>query len=74
MQTAPGPCRLEDRANNFTAMRIGFAVLLLYGHALMLPQGLPTTGACAPVWTVCSRCAAPARFRAEPRSVTRLRL
>lgn len=45
MRTAPGHGRLEDRANNFTAMRIGFAVLILYGHALMLPQGLPMTGA-----------------------------
>lgn len=47
MQTAPGHGRLEDRSNNFTAMRIGFAVLILYGHALMLPQGLPMNGAWA---------------------------
>lgn len=47
MPTAKGHGRLEDRSNNFTAMRIGFAVLILYGHALMLPQGLPMTGAWA---------------------------
>ena len=47
MKNALGHGRLEDRANNFTAMRIGFAVLILYGHALMLPQGLPMTGAWA---------------------------
>ncbi len=44
---ARGHRRLEDRSNNFTAMRIGFAVLILYGHALMLPQGLPMEGAWA---------------------------
>lgn len=44
MPTAKGHGRLEDRSNNFTAMRIGFAVLILYVHALMLPQGLPMTG------------------------------
>lgn len=37
--------RLEDRANNFTAIRIGFAFLVLAGHAIMLPIGLPITGA-----------------------------
>ncbi len=47
MPTAKGHGRLEDRSNNFTAMRIGFAVLILYGHALMLPQGLPMNGAWA---------------------------
>ena len=47
MPTAPGHGRLEDRSNNFTAIRIGFAVLILYGHALMLPQGLPMSGAWA---------------------------
>jgi len=36
--------RLEDRANNFTAIRIGFAFLVLAGHAIMLPMGLPITG------------------------------
>lgn len=36
--------RLEDRRNTFTAIRIGFAFLVLYGHALMLPNGLPMTG------------------------------
>ena len=36
--------RLEDRSNSFTAIRIGFAFLVLYGHAIMLPQGLPVTG------------------------------
>lgn len=37
--------RLEDRANNFTAIRIFFAFLVLAGHAVMLPMGLPITGA-----------------------------
>jgi len=37
--------RLEDRANNFTAIRIGLAVLVLAGHAIMLPMGLPINGA-----------------------------
>ena len=36
--------RLEDRSNSFTAIRIGFAFLVLYGHAIMLPQGLPIEG------------------------------
>lgn len=36
--------RLEDRRNSFTAIRIGFAFLVLYGHALMLPNGLPMSG------------------------------
>ncbi len=40
-----GHGRLEDRANNFTAIRIGFAFLVLAGHAIMLPMGLPITGA-----------------------------
>lgn len=39
--------RIEDRSNNFTALRIGFALLIVYGHALMLPVGLPITGAWA---------------------------
>lgn len=37
--------RLEDRANNFTAIRTAFAFLVLAGHAIMLPIGLPITGA-----------------------------
>lgn len=39
-----GHGRLEDRANNFTAIRIGFALFVLFGHAIMLPMGLPITG------------------------------
>jgi len=39
--------RIEDRSNNFTALRIGFALLIVYGHAIMLPMGLPITGAWA---------------------------
>lgn len=39
--------RIEDRCNNFTAIRLGFALLIVYGHALMLPVGLPVTGAWA---------------------------
>lgn len=39
--------RLEDRANNFTALRLGFALVIVYGHAVMLPVGLPLTGAWA---------------------------
>ena len=39
-----GHGRLEDHANNFTAIRIGFAFLVLGGHAIMLPMGLPITG------------------------------
>lgn len=42
---ADGHGRLEDHANNFTAIRIGFAMLVLFGHAIMLPMGLPITGA-----------------------------
>ncbi|WP_394692765.1 acyltransferase family protein [Hyphobacterium sp.] len=36
--------RLEDRANNFTAIRTAFAFLVLAGHAIMLPIGLPIYG------------------------------
>ncbi len=36
--------RLEDKANNFTAMRIIFALMVLYAHALLIPQGLPYVG------------------------------
>jgi len=36
--------RLEDRANNFTAIRTAFAFLVLAGHAIMLPMGLPIYG------------------------------
>jgi peptidoglycan/LPS O-acetylase OafA/YrhL len=36
---------LEDKTNTFTALRIGFALLILYGHAIMIPIGLPITGA-----------------------------
>jgi peptidoglycan/LPS O-acetylase OafA/YrhL len=36
--------RLEDRSNNFTAIRTAFALLVLLGHAIMLPMGLPIHG------------------------------
>jgi peptidoglycan/LPS O-acetylase OafA/YrhL len=36
--------RLEDRANNFTAIRTAFALVVLLGHAIMIPMGLPITG------------------------------
>ncbi|WP_323761607.1 acyltransferase [Maricaulis sp.] len=42
-----GHGHLDDKANNFTAMRIAFALIVLYGHALMIPLGLPFTGAWA---------------------------
>lgn len=37
--------RLESRENNFTAIRTAFALLVLAGHAIMLPMGLPIHGA-----------------------------
>ncbi|MAK64357.1 MAG: hypothetical protein CMF75_06385 [Maricaulis sp.] len=40
-----GMGRLEDKSNNFTAMRILFALMVLYAHALIIPQGLPYVGA-----------------------------
>ena len=40
-----GMGRLEDKSNNFTAMRILFALMVLYAHALIIPQGLPFVGA-----------------------------
>jgi len=40
----PGHARLEDKSNTFTALRIGFALLILYGHAIMIPIGLPIYG------------------------------
>lgn len=36
--------RLEDKSNNFTAMRIVFALVVLYGHAILIPLGKPYTG------------------------------
>ncbi len=42
-----GHGHLEEKANNFTAMRILFALIVLYGHALMIPLGLPYVGAWA---------------------------
>ncbi|GJL98191.1 MAG: acyltransferase [Hyphobacterium sp.] len=41
---AGGHGRLEDRANNFTAIRTAFALVVLLGHAIMIPMGLPITG------------------------------
>lgn len=40
-----GHGRLENKSNTFTAMRIGFALLVLYGHAIMIPMGKPLHGA-----------------------------
>jgi peptidoglycan/LPS O-acetylase OafA/YrhL len=37
--------RIEDRSNNFTALRIALAVFIVYGHALMLPFGVDQAGA-----------------------------
>ena len=37
--------RLEDKSNNFTAMRIAFAMIVLYGHAIVIPMGKPYVGA-----------------------------
>lgn len=42
-----GHGHLEEKSNNFTAMRILFALFVLYGHALMIPLGLPYEGAWA---------------------------
>ncbi|WP_429912207.1 acyltransferase family protein [Glycocaulis sp.] len=42
--TSGGHGRLEDHSNNFTAIRIGFAFLVLCGHAVMLSLGLPVMG------------------------------
>lgn len=36
--------RLEDKANNFTAMRIVFAMMVILAHAIIIPQGLPYVG------------------------------
>lgn len=41
---APGHGRLEDRDNIFTAMRMGFALLVVYGHALMMVLPWPVAG------------------------------
>jgi peptidoglycan/LPS O-acetylase OafA/YrhL len=40
-----GMGRLEDKSNNFTAMRIVFALMVLYGHAIVIPMGKPYVGA-----------------------------
>lgn len=42
-----GHGHLEEKSNNFTAMRILFALFVLYGHALMIPLGLPYEGSWA---------------------------
>lgn len=36
-----GHGRLEDKNNTFTVMRIGFALIILAGHAIQIPHGLP---------------------------------
>jgi len=36
-----GHGRLEDKKNLFTAMRIGFALVILAGHSIQIPHGLP---------------------------------
>jgi len=35
--------RLEDRANNFTAMRAVFAFMVILSHSFIIPLGLPLT-------------------------------
>jgi peptidoglycan/LPS O-acetylase OafA/YrhL len=39
-----GHGRLEDKSNSFTAMRIGFAIIILCGHSIQIKHGLPFTG------------------------------
>ncbi len=39
-----GHGRLEDKSNTFTAMRIVFALLVVYAHAVLIPMGLPYHG------------------------------
>tara|TARA_R110002111_G_scaffold236383_1_gene297583 strand:+ start:7789 stop:8886 length:1098 start_codon:yes stop_codon:yes gene_type:complete len=39
-----GHGRLEDKSNTFTAMRIGFALVVVYAHAVLIPMGLPYHG------------------------------
>ena len=39
-----GHGRLEDKSNTFTAMRIVFAIVVVYAHAVLIPMGLPYHG------------------------------
>tara|TARA_R110000868_G_scaffold120773_1_gene320571 strand:+ start:6921 stop:8018 length:1098 start_codon:yes stop_codon:yes gene_type:complete len=39
-----GHGRLEDKTNTFTAMRIVFAIMVVYAHAVLIPMGLPYHG------------------------------
>lgn len=52
-----GHGHLEEKANNFTAMRILFALVVLYGHALMIPLGLPYVGVWATTVDFIVQCA-----------------
>jgi peptidoglycan/LPS O-acetylase OafA/YrhL len=39
-----GHGRLENKSNTFTAMRIVFALVVVYAHAVLIPMGLPYHG------------------------------
>ncbi|MGK0267252.1 MAG: peptidoglycan/LPS O-acetylase OafA/YrhL [Maricaulis sp.] len=39
-----GHGRLENKSNTFTAMRIAFALVVVYAHAVLIPMGLPYQG------------------------------
>ena len=39
-----GHGRLENKSNTFTAMRIVFAIVVVYAHAVLIPMGLPYHG------------------------------
>ena len=39
-----GHGRLEDKSNTFTAMRIVFAMAVVYAHAILIPMGSPYHG------------------------------
>ena len=39
-----GHGRLENKSNTFTAMRIVFAIVVVYAHAILIPMGLPYHG------------------------------
>ncbi|WP_417481005.1 acyltransferase family protein [Maricaulis sp.] len=39
-----GHGRLENKSNTFTAMRIAFAIVVVYAHAVLIPMGLPYHG------------------------------
>jgi len=52
-----GHGHLDNKANNFTAMRILFALIVLYGHSLMIPLGLPFTSLWATSMDFAVQCA-----------------